>query len=558
MQTVTRNRLFARIAVVCGMFCASSSFGAQGNPSGTKPAAATGFKVAGVVVSSTTRTPLRDTRVTLVNTKNRQEAVWIITREDGRFEFTGLAAGKYSLEGARRGYIPAAYEQHEQYSTAIVTGEEFDTQNLTLRLVPMAMLTGRVLDEYGEGVRDAQVMLYVESHRGGATRVTRTSFAMSDDQGTFEFTPLGPGKYYVSVSAKPWYAFHPPSLTAAGAANAALAVDQSLDVAYPTTYSGGSTEAEGAEAIAIKGGDHAQIDIHLWPAQALHLIFHVADNGEHGFQPPTFQKRSFDAVEFAPTAGMQQISQGVFEMSGIPAGRYSVRMPGNGSAQIAHADVELRQDGQDLNELRGEPASRLKLSVKMPKEGPLPRQINVGLQDDQHRMVAFTQLDANGEATFEDLAAGKYGIYLFVPGKAYSVARMTSGDTQIYGHEFNLPPGTSQEWSVSLAEGKTKIEGFVKRGGKAASGVMVVLVPKDPETHQDKFRRDQSDLDGSFALPDVVPGSYTVVAVEDAWGFDWSKPTLLARYAEHGQTLTIGELIQGAVHLPEPVEVQPR
>jgi hypothetical protein len=493
-----------------------------------------------------------------VNTKNRREAAWIITREDGRFEFAGLGAGKYSLEGARRGYIPAAYQQHEQYSTAIVTGEEFDTQNLTLRLVPMAMLTGRVLDEYGEGVRDARVMLYVESHRGGATRVTAANSVATDDQGTFEFTPLGPGKYYASVSAKPWYAVHPASLTAEGAANAAVAVDRSLDVAYPTTYSGGSTEAEGAEAIAIKGGDHAQIDIHLRPAQALHLIFHVADNGERGFQPPIFQKRSFDAVELAPTEGMQQISQGVFEMSGIPAGRYSVRMPGNGSEQIAHAEVELKQDGQDLDELRGEPAGRVKLSVKMPKEGPLPRQINVGLQDNQHRIVAFSQLDANGEATFEDLAAGKYGIYLFVPGKAYSVSRMTSGDTQIHGHEFNLPAGTSQEWSVSLAEGKTKIEGFVKRGGNAASGVMVVLVPKDPETHQDMFRRDQSDLDGSFALPDAVPGSYTVVAVEDAWGFDWSKPTLLARYAEHGQTLTIGELIQGVVHLPEPVEVQPR
>jgi hypothetical protein len=545
------------VAVVCGTFCASSSFGAQ-DPSGTKPAATAGFKVAGVVVSSTTGTLLRETRVTLVNTKNRRQAVWIITREDGRFEFAGLGGGKYSLEGARRGYIPAAYQQHEQYSTAIVTGEAFDTQNLTLRLVPMAMLTGKVLDEYGEAVRDARVTLYVESHRGGATRVTAANATTTDDQGTFEFTPLGPGKYYVSVSAKPWYAVHPASQTAEGAANAAVAVDRTLDVAYPMTYSGGSTEAEGAEAIAIKGGDHAQIDIHLSPVQALHLLFHVADNGAHGFQPPIFQKRSFDAVEVAPTEGMQQISQGVFEMSGIPAGRYSVRMPGNGSEQIAHAEVELKQDGQDLAELRGEPAGRVKLSVKMPKEGSLPRQINVGLQDDQHRTVAFNQLDANGEATFEDLAAGKYGIYMFVPGKTYSVARMTSGDTQIYGHEFNLPPGASQEWSVSLAEGKTKIEGFVKRGGKAASGVMVVLVPKDPETHQDMFRRDQSDLDGSFALPDVVPGSYTVVAVEDAWGFDWSKPTLLARYAEHGQTLMIGELIQGAVHLPEPVEVQPR
>ena len=557
MQTMMQNCLLGMVAVVCGTFCASSSFGAQ-DPSGTKPAATAGLKVAGVVVSSTTGTPLRETRVTLVNTKNRRQAVWIITREDGRFEFAGLGAGKYSLEGARRGYIPAAYQQHEQYSTAIVTGEEFDTQNLTLRLVPMAMLTGKVLDEYGEAVRDARVTLYVESHRGGATRVTAANATTTDDQGTFEFTPLGPGKYYVSVSAKPWYAVHPASLTAEGAANAAVAVDRSLDVAYPTTYSGGSTEAQGAEAIAIKGGDHAQIDIHLGPVQALHLIFHVADNGAHGFQPPIFQKRSFDAVEVAPTEGMQQVSQGVFEMSGIPAGRYSVSMQRTGTEQITYAEVELKQDGQDLDEVRGEPAGRVKLSVKMPKEGSLPRQINVGLQDEQHRIVAVNQLDANGEATFEDLPAGKYGIYMFVPEKTYSVERMTSGHTQIYGHEFNLPPGASQEWSLSLAEGKTKIEGFVKRGGKAASGVMVVLVPKDPETHEDMFRRDQSDLDGSFALPDVVPGSYTVVAVEDAWGFDWSKPTLLARYAVHGQTLMIGELIQGAVHLPEPVEVQPR
>src|SRR5882762_10613266 len=119
MQTVIRNCFFAMVAVVCGMFCASSFFGAQDNPSRTNSAADTGFKVAGVVVSSTTGTPLKDTRVTLVNTRSRREAVWIITREDGRFEFAGLAAGKYSLEGARRGYIPAGYEQQDRKSTRL-------------------------------------------------------------------------------------------------------------------------------------------------------------------------------------------------------------------------------------------------------------------------------------------------------------------------------------------------------------------------------------------------------------------------------------------------------
>jgi len=74
-----------------------------------------------------------------------------------------------------------------------------------------------------------------------------------------------------------------------------------------------------------------------------------------------------------------------------------------------------------------------------------------------------------------------------------------------------------------LAAGSANIEGFVKRGGKAASGVMVVLIPKESSTQEELFRRDQSDSDGGFRLGSVIPGEYKLVAIEDAWGFDWSK-----------------------------------
>ena len=63
------------------------------------------FRVAGVVVSDATGTPLAHTRVTLVDGRNARNAKWMITGEDGRFEFSRLSAGKYSLQGARRGYI---------------------------------------------------------------------------------------------------------------------------------------------------------------------------------------------------------------------------------------------------------------------------------------------------------------------------------------------------------------------------------------------------------------------------------------------------------------------
>jgi hypothetical protein len=98
----------------------------------------------------------------------------------------------------------------------------------------------------------------------------------------------------------------------------------------------------------------------------------------------------------------------------------------------------------------------------------------------------------------------------------------------------------------------------VKKDSKPVAGVMVALLPKDPDQHRDLFRRDQSDFDGTFTLPGVAPGSYTIVAVEDAWGFDWLKPGVLARYVQHGRSVTIADGMSGALHLDTPVEVQPR
>ena len=98
----------------------------------------------------------------------------------------------------------------------------------------------------------------------------------------------------------------------------------------------------------------------------------------------------------------------------------------------------------------------------------------------------------------------------------------------------------------------------MKRSGKAAAGVMVVLVPDDTESNIELFRRDQSDFDGSFVLGDVVPGSYKVIAIEDGWNVDWLVPAVLARYTPRGQKVTIGPQMQGSVSLPEPIEVQPR
>lgn len=517
------------------------------------------YTISGIVVSATAGTPLAQARVTVVDTKNPRNAASLLTGGDGRFAFRQLDAGKYSARGSRHGYLASGYQQHEQFWTAIVTGEEFETENLVLRLMPEGVISGKVLDERGEPVRNGQAKLYMEDHSSGMTRVMPAGNAQTNDLGVFEFFSLSPGKYFAAVSATPWYAVHPPSLPASAAGGAQVAVDKSLDVAYPTTYYGGTSESDEATPIVIKGGDHKEIEINLAPVESLHLRFHVPEEGQQNLQIPILEKHVFDSVEYVGNEGMTPISPGVFELSGVPAGKYTIRIPGDQGQATKFSEADIRNDGQELETDKAEPAASVKLAVRLANGEPLPKQLALGLQDERRQIVAFSPVNPEGQVAFEDLAAGTYRIIAArTPEKAYSVGRILTESGQPVGPGVNVTAGAELQLNVTLVTGVASIEGFVKRGDKPVSAVMVVLIPPDPESQQDLFRRDQSDSDGSFTLPDIIPGSYTVVAIEDAWDFDWSQPSALARYAKNGQPVTVSENKTGTIHLSAPIQVQPR
>jgi hypothetical protein len=87
---------------------------------------------------------------------------------------------------------------------------------------------------------------------------------------------------------------------------------------------------------------------------------------------------------------------------------------------------------------------------------------------------------------------------------------------------------------------------------------MIVLVPRNIEGNRDLFRRDQSDLDGTFSLQNVVPGSYTIVAIEDGWDLDWSEPQVIAGYLKRGRPIEVRPETSSPLQLKEAIEVQPK
>jgi len=544
-----------RAAVNCGLaiLCWSTPSRPQAAIPG-EVAIGAQFRIAGTVVSATTAAPLAQTRVSIYDVKAPGAIRSMITSSDGHFEFHAPGAGKYSLQAARRGFIGAAYDQHEQYSTAIVTGAGIDTENLVLRLNPAALLSGTVRDESAEPVRLATVALFREDHSAGVSRVVHVNGTTTDDQGSYEFARLAPGNYFVSATAKPWYAVHfvpPPDEVALTSPTTA---DRNLDVAYPTTYYPDATDADQAVPIPLKGGDRVQIEIRLAPVPALHLRFHLSEGD--GFSMPTLQKKAFDSEQYATNFETELISPGVYDLTGVPAGHYSVRSEGPSGRQLS--DVDLVNDGQELDTGNGDALAAVTATVQVLGQKEVPSDLQFGMLDSRRTVTAFQRIDGKGQVHFGDVAPGEYAILAWGPSKTYAVARISSRGAEIQGHTLTVTPNASLDISVSLARGATNVEGIATRAGKGAAGAMVVLVPDAPENHTEFFRRDQSDLDGTFNLRSVIPGTYTIIAIENGWELDWSQPAVLTQYAKHGQTVTVGMQAQASIHLPQPIEVQPR
>lgn len=565
-------------AILC--FCLSVSF------TQSLSAQAGGFRISGKVVSSVSGTPLAQTRVTIrpVGSGGAQS---IITGESGGFVFANLPGGKYSLSASRRGFIEAMFDQHEGYSTAIVTGGAADSEHLVFRLTPEAILGGRVLDESGDPVRMARVTLYRQTQRTGTSRIGRAAIGRTDDRGTYEFAGLASGTYFVAVNAQPWYALHPPSAHAgrgmtfrsdAGGATispgasetiTAPVVAHSFDVTYATTYYGDASDSDEATPIPLRGGEHATADIHLSPVPALRILVR---NQDGRVAIPQFLKKSFDVNENMSTqimgngspgqprtSNINILGNGLVEVTGLPAGKYTLRLPPMPSAGQSGsvAEFDITQNGQELNLSEGEPVSSVNFSVRA-SGAPLPQGLVLALQTQEYKIVRSAPVDAQGRCELIDIPPGRYHVLALTQAGEYAVKSVTVHGNESRGHELEIVAGTTLEAEATVIGGRATVEGTAKRDGRGIAGVMIVLVPADPEAHHELFRRDQSDLDGTFSLASVIPGEYTVVAIENGWDLNWSQPGVITHYAEKGIKLAVPGTVDGPIYLPGPIQVQSR
>jgi len=514
------------------------------------------YPIAGTLTDSVTNDPIFGATLALSTQRPRAVIQTTTSNAQGHFAFTSVPAGKYSLSAFRRGYMAASFDEHEQYSSAIVTGEGQDTTHLPFQLDPGAKIHGIVTDDAGDPVANASVLMLHRDNAGGfGERFFHLPSVLTEDTGEFELWNLRPGDYYVSVAASPWYALHPTA-----AEETSVASDQqrasvfALDVAYPVTWYDGTTDEGSAAVIHLAPGETAEANVSLHAVPALHLMVHLPGDSalpRYATLQRTLMGESGLAPDLVSRAGPP--GSGFVEFTGVTPGHYTVSW-----GQPAHlADIDTASS-QEIDLSSGTATANTRLQFKMADGSALPEKLRVQLINDRVTNNRFSGTpNEKGEVQFASVPPGRWIVDAVTTDTPYGIASLQIGSAAKPDSRLDIT-GQHASATVLLVAGKTRIDGFAFQNGKGKPGIMIVLVPKDSDAHMPNFRRDQSDSDGSFSLLNVVPGDYTVVAIENGWGLEFFSANVIARYLVHGTPVTVTDKTGPIVQLSAPVSVQSR
>ncbi len=256
--------------------------------------------------------------------------------------------------------------------------------------------------------------------------------------------------------------------------------------------------------------------------------------------------------------GQNQVSfsNGGLEVSGLAPGRYIV-------SPVTVAEGHSENLGAAVFDFTGDETLDLSAFSRAPLAGhiafegtdPPPRHPMLFLYPVSSGPPSPISVEPDGTLKRPEgspLLPGRYELLLENAPGFYLKSVQVNG-TEAPAGQIDIPDNGSVQISLLAAKGSTSIDGIALKDAKPLAAAMVLLMPKNL-ARAGLIRRDQSDSDGTFTLPDVPPGHYTLLAIDNGRDLLYQDPEVMKPYLSQGQDLTV-PLPNGA---PVKVEVLAR
>lgn len=491
--------------------------------------------ISGTLTNAATGAPVRDCAVIMTNQRGsfRYNA---ITDDGGRFLFASVEPDPaYQPAIACQGFtMPAPTRQTLRDMPPISVTEDQHVDNLSIKVVPLGAISGKVLDADNEPLRGVSIQLLQYHYVPAGRRLDIVDDATTDARGQYRLFFLKPGRYLMRAFLR----VTPPGPPGApGHVHSAIPDEGFLPLWYP-----GSPDSAQASLIDVKpAADLTAYNFRL-PRTP---VFHV-----RGTLVSSVPKRP--AVEVFPCVnklvdtnyGFAADSQpnGSFDARGVPPGQYCVSAPQSNFRQIS-ADTEVVVANHDVEGIALTASDGSEVSGAMEVEGDpgykLPK-FGVRLQDSAANSCcsAISQTSEEGHFLLRKVPPGNYEFgYSKLPPDLY-LKSLRQGDQELASDRLDIRNSVSP-LSIVLATGTGKVSGIVQdTAGNPADYTQVTLAPKGGRAaRSDLYYSAFTRNDGSFQVSDVAPGEYNVFAWEAPGVPD--SPDFLKLFADRATSITV-------------------
>jgi hypothetical protein len=447
-----------------------------------------------------------------------------VSDRSGHFSITGMNPGIYQVVPERKGFVPAPPAINKPVQAKFVplkAGQEL--VQFKVEMTPRATISGRVVDEYGDPVKDVFVQLEAVS---GGPQIGSFFFQWgnsADDLGTFHLV-TAPGRYYL----------HANIFLNGDDTRTEIRTDGTSGEPFVSTYYPNATSRGAASVVeAAPGQDVAGIEIRLarapsaGPGHAITISGVVTGAPANNVAMVTVVLRHGESFDQLYNSSETNPPDGKFRFAGLQPGAYRILARySSGKTAMQSQTVDLTLDSSDETnvQLALAPAVEITGTLVIDSDPAAAVQHTVHLEpadamnDDGDPEATPGVVDRNGAFRIANVVPTRFRpVVEPMPDDGF-IRSVTVDGTVTPDNVIDFSRGVKDsQIQIAVSRNGAQISGSVlDREGKPAAGPMIfIFLVDDPKKlRQMDSRRLNKAVDAQYSLKAVRPGKYRLFAVD--------------------------------------------
>lgn len=512
--------------------------------------------LSGRVTNAESGKPLRRAQVRAIAPEMR-EGRTVSTDADGQWQMRRMPAGRYNITISKGGYVALVYGQrrpHEQGKPVEVTSGQV-VEKLDVSLPKGSVITGRIIDEFGDPLAGVRVSAGRYRFIGGQRRLVNTSAGSTDstdDIGQYRLHGLPPGDYYVSATFGSSFSFE----------------DSDDRTGYAKTYFPGVPNVTEAQRVTVAEGQEAGgVGFALAPIRVARVSGTVTMSDGRPMANGMVRLMSAAPQTSMPSGNMGIVKpDGTFTIANVAPGDYTLNTQtaadmeaiattgSTGAVRSSEtASVPIIVTGADVTGLAlvtGPTATargRILFDSGLPADARAAAVMVITLPASPDSMIMMgIQARARDDWSFDLGGLSGKRLIRATPPAGWFVKSVTLNGTDVTDTPIDFKPAENLTGlEVTFTKRMASLTGAVQSArGQPTSDFVIVAFPLEAAGWgygTRLVRTARPDQAGTFLITGLPVGDYLVAALEYLEPGDESDPEVLERLRAQATSISVGE-----------------